>query len=319
MKDIEYNLSQWKKGNNNVLLITGVSGSGKSTTAYNLANDNKAIVISLDLFEHNNYVFDKPENKISEGMYIIKVYFTKTYGGKKDWSNTSDEIYRKEQIKFVKYILSYSKKHTDQLFIIEGLQIGYLGQYLMDEFKNRPCIIKGTSIPKSMIQRMKRDNNIFNNKSPYEFIKWYFNTKDSIKNFNKDYNEKSTVLKEKSVMTYNTILPCFTPKEMEELGVFSNIAEENHYNVVTDHKYIDDYLYYKSTGEVLPEYYLELREAYEKYMKDKSDINKQSLLELGWNPEVNLNDKAIIESSKLTKIRLESDGYKSLEIIDLTK
>ena len=77
------------------------------------------------------------------------------------------------------------------------------------------------------------------------------------------------------------ILPCFTPKEMEELGVFSNIAEENHYNVVTDHKYIDDYLYYKSTGEVLPEYYLELREAYEKYMKDKSDINKQSLLELG--------------------------------------
>ena len=129
---------------------------------------------------------------------------------------------------------------------------------------------------------------------------------------------KST-LKEKSVMTYNTILPCFTPKEMEELGVFSNIAEENHYNVVTDHKYHDNYVYYLSTGEVLPEYIYNLREAYEEYMKDKSNTNKQSLLELGWNPEVSLSDKAIMESSRLTKDRLTNDGYKPLEIIDLTK
>lgn len=135
----------------------------------------------------------------------------------------------------------------------------------------------------------------------------------------KKYISRSTALKEKSVMAYNTILPCFTPKEMEELGVFSNIAEENHYNVVTDHKYHDNYVYYLSTGEVLPEYIYNLREAYENYMKDKSDTNKQELLELGWNPEVDLSDKAIMESSRLTKNRLANDGYKPLKIIDLTK
>ena len=304
MNDIEYNLSLWKPGgNNNTLLITGLSGSGKSTTANELGEKNNAIIISLDLFEHNHYVFDEPEDSISDGMYIIREYFTNTYGGQKDWSDVPDDEYTKEIVKFTKYLLKYTKNHRNQLFIIEGLQLGYIGRYLMDDFKEMPCIIKGTSMPKSIIQRMKRDKNIFNNKSPYRFFKWYFNSNNSLKRFNKSYTEVS-------IMTERAILPCFTPKEMEELGVFLNNPEENMYNVVTDHRYYDNYVLYKATGEVLPEYYHDLKEAYEEYVKDKSDYNKQCLLELGWNPEVELTDKAIATSSKLTRMKLDIDGYK---------
>lgn len=120
-------------------------------------------------------------------------------------------------------------------------------------------------------------------------------------------------------MNENKILPCFTPKEMEELGVFSNINEENFYNVSTNHKYYDNYQYYKATGNVFPEYYNMLREAYETYMKDKSAYNKQSLLELGWNPEVTLTDKAIMESSVLTRNRLNDLGYSVIEMVDISK
>ena len=38
-KDIEYKLDQWKSGSSNLLLITGMSGGGKSTLAKELGRN----------------------------------------------------------------------------------------------------------------------------------------------------------------------------------------------------------------------------------------------------------------------------------------
>lgn len=121
-KDIEYKLDSWKKGSDNILLITGLSGSGKSTRASQLSKEYNAINFELDLFEHNSILFSNNYNH-DEANIIMKDIFKKMYGGKKNFDKYSDEDYRKEFVKFFKNLLSYCKSHKDQLFIIEGLQI----------------------------------------------------------------------------------------------------------------------------------------------------------------------------------------------------
>lgn len=88
-------------------------------------------------------------------------------------------------------------------------------------------------------------------------------------------------------------LPCFTPDEMEDLGVFNENPENNYYNIKSNMDFIDWYNEYKLTGNPGNNWINMVRSVYEDYVKDKSNLNKQRLLEIGWNPSVNLNDKVL--------------------------
>lgn len=103
------------------------------------------------------------------------------------------------------------------------------------------------------------------------------------------------------------ILPCFTPQEMEELGIGEN-------GFYTENKDFDSSLFfdnYKEYGIIPENYSTMLREAIETYSNKPSDLNKQKLLELGWNPEftVNINSNSINTINKLTKSKLIAEGY----------
>lgn len=118
-------------------------------------------------------------------------------------------------------------------------------------------------------------------------------------------------------------IPFFSPEEMEDMGVY---GEHNFYNVKVDgtnsKKWFNDYKLF--TKGFLTEDFVqgqgkwinELNKLYMDYYKikasgDKELINKrkQSILELGWNPEIEFNEKTrkIVFENNINKYK---DKYK---------
>lgn len=230
-KDIEYKLDSWKKGSDNILLITGLSGSGKSTRASQLSKEYNAINFELDLFEHNSILFSNNYNH-DEANIIMKDIFKKMYGGKKNFDKYSDEDYRKEFVKFFKNLQSYCKSHKDQLFIIEGLQIfKHVAYYDISIIENTPIIIIGTSLTKSLIRRYKRDHNTSDGsfKHPIQLMKKYIEWEKSLNNLrNSDY------LKESSNNSELSDLPKINSKYLENKDDIYNIKNwaPDKYNIL---------------------------------------------------------------------------------------
>lgn len=230
-KDIEYKLDSWKKDSDNILLITGLSGSGKSTRASQLSKEYNAINFELDLFEHNSILFSNNYNH-DEANIIMKDIFKKMYGGKKNFDKYSDEDYRKEFVKFFKNLLSYCKSHKDQLFIIEGLQIfKHVAYYDISIIENTPIIIIGTSLTKSLIRRYKRDHNTSDGsfKHPIQLMKKYIEWEKSLNNLrNSDY------LKESSNNSELSDLPKINSKYLENKDDIYNIKNwaPDKYNIL---------------------------------------------------------------------------------------
>lgn len=191
-KDAEYKLDSWKSGSDNLLLVTGMSGGGKSTKAKELGKKYNAIVIEIDLFEHNRFLYtylrkdkngDFARSHYTEGEWIIKEYFDKTYGGEKSFTDGATLF--NELVKFLKYIHKLSKENRNRKYIIEGVQITELTDEEFKEFEGCPCIIKGTSMLTSMIRRIKRDKDSGDSllQDPWKLIKFYMNNNKHIESF----------------------------------------------------------------------------------------------------------------------------------------
>ena len=152
--DIRHNVDKWKPGvGTNVLLITGLSGSGKTTTGYEIAYEHKAELFQLDWLDHPEQMQDSPETP----NYGLWQYIKKVHGRNMGYAKqkTGDQ-WHNLVIDVFDSICRFAKKSPDKLFIIEGVQIpGHLHDVLGIE--KYPIIIKGTSVTASMIQRFKRD------------------------------------------------------------------------------------------------------------------------------------------------------------------
>lgn len=129
-KNIEYNLDNWINSKDGKLLITGYTGSGKSTLSNHLSKKYNVKLIELDNVKINkNYVNKlKKEDKFDE----LTIYYQQTID-----SNITDLLYKKEKL------------------IIEGIQI-YLYSNLI-KLKQHSIIIIGTSSLKSAIRAYFRN------------------------------------------------------------------------------------------------------------------------------------------------------------------
>lgn len=152
--DVRHNVDTWKPGvDTNVLLITGLSGSGKTTTGYEMAYDYKAELFQLDWIDHPEYMQDSPETP----NYGLWQYIKKIHGRKLGNANQkTGEQWHSLVIDVFDSICRFAKMHPDKLFIIEGVQIpGHLHD--VHGIERYPIIIKGTSAVSSIIRRFKRD------------------------------------------------------------------------------------------------------------------------------------------------------------------
>ena len=138
----------------NILLITGLSGSGKSYLAREVATKYNATIFQVEWLKHTKHISE-------ECKYILDSFLDKypeiIEHVNNKWNNCKKED---DNLLFKKYINLFllhflEVKEKDRNYIVEGLQLFTLIDF--DLIKDYPLIIKGTSSYNSLKNRFKRD------------------------------------------------------------------------------------------------------------------------------------------------------------------
>lgn len=179
------NLNKWGKDkNHNILYVTGLSGSGKSTIAEKLKNSS-IDVINLDLFLEEN---DSRDERNKNFVSYLNTYYsnfdeisrrdvkigTKEFGNALDRFEACIDGFGREQ---------YSKNRN---VIVEGVQL--LDDTLYPDknvLKDKPIITPNTSPLRSMIRGMRRDEISIDVADLKERIDWYKQSNKNLKKFKK--------------------------------------------------------------------------------------------------------------------------------------
>lgn len=157
--DSYYNIDNWGK-TTNILWVTGLSGSDKTTLAKDLAKVNDCYRVELDYIaayymmktkERGNgmkfYNLVKEECPLAVGFFNL--YASDTYGYPIKWGDTKDIIND-----FLKWFIPLIE-NQDKLCIINGAQI--VEQMDVEYFYDKPIIIKDSSWLKSSFRRASRE------------------------------------------------------------------------------------------------------------------------------------------------------------------
>lgn len=153
-KDSVYNLDKWEKGNNNILLITGLSGSGKSSLSRTLSDEYDCDLIELDVlqcYENCSKVLknDITVKFISEFLNInkdIDIF---------DFSDIRQDSFKSVFDRFFPWLLNKLSSDKNKKYIIEGVHILLFTKY--SDVKKYSLICINTPVYKSAIRRWKRD------------------------------------------------------------------------------------------------------------------------------------------------------------------
>lgn len=152
--DLYYNYDDFKSGKKNMVMMSGFSGSGKSTLARKIARDNKAIFVEMDDFKK---LIDS-----NSSAPIVKEYLEKNPGLK---GKIKPSTYRKYFNDYLNHAIDYAKRHPDQKFVFEGIQLLNKGD------ADIPKIVKGTGAATSNFRARKRMvQSGFKRSSPYELL-----------------------------------------------------------------------------------------------------------------------------------------------------
>lgn len=156
--DIVLNFDKWSKSGDNILYITGLSGGGKSTISKELVKLYKAQIIQLDyvtLISMEQYTQEKREriyNKLKEDCPNAAKYFNGDYN--KIYGNWQSHEVLTNAKDFINWF--DDNFHDDgNLYIIEGSHLFRI--FSAEWFTTVPCIIKGTTITKSLWRRSYRE------------------------------------------------------------------------------------------------------------------------------------------------------------------
>lgn len=153
IKDKYFDFNDFPR-NSNVLLITGLSGSGKSYLARKVASEYDATIFQIEWLKHSKHISD-------ECRYILDSFLEKHPEikdlVKNKWNNSKNEdtndLFKKYINLFLLHFLEVKEENKN--YVVEGLQLFTLIEF--DLIKNYPLIIKGTSSYNSLKNRLKRD------------------------------------------------------------------------------------------------------------------------------------------------------------------
>lgn len=141
---IELNLSNWAPGKNNILYVTGLSGSGKTTYSEELEKAGEGVIFELDgLFlcydSSNRGIIKRLEREDDDYKY----------------HTPKSKVTRKQFKRWINSVIRYMHEDPETKYIVEGVQIYEYPGPLVD-FAHDPVVIIGTSVLKSIYRRIKR-------------------------------------------------------------------------------------------------------------------------------------------------------------------
>lgn len=180
------NLDSWgKDSKHNILYVTGVSGSGKSTAAQSLADKNTNVI-------HLDPYFEKMDKNVAESIQDKEFnnFLKNNFPEYTKISNPPEgERHSKQWWEKVDKLMEQTEKFSAQQFekkkkvIVEGVQLNDKTTYPDKSFfKDKPLVITGTGSLTSFFRASQRDGKSFltSIKSAKEYIKWYQNTNISL-------------------------------------------------------------------------------------------------------------------------------------------
>jgi len=152
-KFTSYNVKQFVDGKSNILLITGYSGSGKSTIAERFAYKFDMVHIDLDNIDPKyNYIY---ELKYSNDYEVFYDFLDQNPELDEKLKSRDSYKYREELFNtFFPFCFKWCEEHSDNKYIIEGVQIY---EFPKEINKELPIIIMNTSAEESAQRKYKRD------------------------------------------------------------------------------------------------------------------------------------------------------------------
>jgi ribosomal protein S18 acetylase RimI-like enzyme len=164
--DIYHNIDLWETGEANLLWVTGLSGSGKSTIAKDIVNEYKVEHVELD-----NLQRAKMDNWDETGSQLMDDYIASKGGLKNIFSYVNDleTVAWKDIVKnetecpkqfndFFQYIINYANQHKNRRFVVEGVQIAMCSKDTMiKQMSKYPIIIKMNGPLKTEFRREVRN------------------------------------------------------------------------------------------------------------------------------------------------------------------
>lgn len=150
-KDLYINFSK----NTNMIIVTGITGSGKSKTSLELKEKYNYELLSFDFIF--NYEKERTPNKFEKN--ILK-QFTKQYPQYKDYEKNTKN---KNEVSncFFDFVLRYIETNNIKI-IFDGSY--FINRIDFAKIKNQRIILKRTSIIKSVFQGINRNKKTINNK-----------------------------------------------------------------------------------------------------------------------------------------------------------
>ena len=159
IKDCEpdcYNLEKWNIEDSPILLITGLSGSGKTTFAKEYALQHNAIYISFDVLKFYSNA-SKQSREILD-IFLMKYPQIKQWiniqWAKKDQINSNDILFNYYCNLFFDFIVQFSIQNKKKI-ILEGIQI--FVRLHPTKSVGLPIIIIRNSCLHSFLNKIRRD------------------------------------------------------------------------------------------------------------------------------------------------------------------
>lgn len=163
-KDLKYNMENYgKKGN--LLFVTGMVGAGKSTISREISKKYNSKILSQDWLGWSEvYKDDKFANEILDEFYTIcpkaKEAALNNYWHTNQLSKSERSDIR---IAYNQFLIDYAKKHPENLYIIEGIDV--YKAIPASQIKDKSIIFKRSSAIRCFIRRYKRDKTSENQNS----------------------------------------------------------------------------------------------------------------------------------------------------------
>ena len=179
-KDGFYNFDKWESGESNILLITGLSGSGKTTKAKALMKQYNAKYIQLDEFQCYNNNKGKKDSTTSR---LISIYLKENPHplDPAKFTELTAEDFPDYFDPFFDWLIERLSSDQDNRYIIEGLHICLYVPY--NTIREYPLYCINTSMTKSIIRHWVRDGWSFR-----DFLKHGLADIDLFKEWEKQYS-----------------------------------------------------------------------------------------------------------------------------------